>query len=209
MDNDAGNRDPAGGRPVPDVDGRGQRVLTDPGMIRALTHPARLEIVEHLGATGAAATATELAGIVGLSPSATSYHLRAMARWGLVEEAEGTGDGRERRWRVVKRGLHWEPSGGSAPDPDQFSAGRALVELILARADERVRQWFARATDEPDRWDEEVAITHAQLMVTDAEMARINAALEDLLRPYARRNRPDPPAGARAFWVAYRAVPTD
>lgn len=208
MDDD-GTRDPEDGRPVPDVDGRGQRVLSDPGMIRALTHPARLTIAQHLGATGAAATATELAGIVGLSPSATSYHLRAMARWGLVEEAEGTGDGRERRWRVVGRGLHWEMERGSPPDPDQFSAGRALVGLILARADERVRQWFARSTGDPDRWDEQVAIADAQLLVTDAEMAEISAAFEDLLRPYLRRSRQDPPAGARAFWVAYRAVPSD
>ncbi len=44
-------------------------------------NPARMTILEHLGANGPA-TATECAELVGLSPSATSYHLRALARAG-------------------------------------------------------------------------------------------------------------------------------
>src|SRR5512135_1184014 len=80
--------------------GDGQRTSTlDAAVMRAMAHPARLALLENLRNTGPA-TATECAGVVGLSPSATSYHLRALARAGLVEAAPGRGDGRERWWRV-------------------------------------------------------------------------------------------------------------
>src|SRR3954467_2895209 len=71
--------------------------LHNPRALRALAHPARLDILERLNSDGPA-TATECAEVVGLSPSACSYHLRALARWGLVEAADST-DRRERRRR--------------------------------------------------------------------------------------------------------------
>jgi DNA-binding transcriptional ArsR family regulator len=180
--------------------------LTDPAMIRALSHPARLAIVEHLGSTGVAATATELAEVVGLSPSATSYHLRAMAKLGLIEEAEGRGDGRERMWRVVGGG--WTLEGEQSAAPERRTAERALLAAILARSDERIKAWFARVEEEPGEWSDEVAIFDSQLLVTDAEMARINAAYQDLLQPYLRRTRTDAPPGARAYAAHYRVVPS-
>jgi len=73
---------------------RHRATIRDPQAMRAMAHPARLAIMEFLS-DGAGATATECAEVCGLSPSATSYHLRALARAGLVEEAPSRGDGRE------------------------------------------------------------------------------------------------------------------
>src|SRR5713226_3824820 len=53
-------------------------LITDPRAMRALAHPARIAILQHLVVDGPA-TATECAEIAGLSPSACSYHLRALA----------------------------------------------------------------------------------------------------------------------------------
>src|SRR3954469_5478808 len=89
--------------------------LRDPRALRALAHPARLAILERLSTEGPA-TATECAVTTGLSPSACSYHLRALARWGLVGETSVT-DRRERRWEVLGPfviGDHDEPR---AADP--------------------------------------------------------------------------------------------
>src|SRR5258707_15026402 len=66
--------------------------------MRALAHPTRLALLDHLH-TVDHATATECAAAVGDSPSSCSYHLRALAKWGFVEEAEG-GAGRERPRRA-------------------------------------------------------------------------------------------------------------
>jgi DNA-binding transcriptional ArsR family regulator len=49
--------------------------LTDPLAMRALAHPARIAIAQHLALEGPA-TATQCAEVTGMSPSACSYHLR-------------------------------------------------------------------------------------------------------------------------------------
>jgi DNA-binding transcriptional ArsR family regulator len=180
--------------------------LTDPGMIRALSHPARLSIVEHLGSTGVAATATELAEVVGLSPSATSYHLRAMAKHGLVEEAESRGDGRERMWQVVGGG--WQVEGDPRAGRERRAAEETLLAAVLARADERTSRWFARADEESPEWLDAVAIFDTTLLVTAAELAEITTTYREMLKPYLRRNRVDPPAGARLVTAHYRVVPS-
>ena len=53
--------------------------ISDPRALRALAHPARLAILQHLVLDGPA-TATECAEVAGLSPSACSYHLRQQSQ---------------------------------------------------------------------------------------------------------------------------------
>src|SRR5580700_2423696 len=108
-------------RPVP-----GEKQATpirDAAVLRALAHPARLALLEHLGHSGPA-TATECAGVVDLSPSAVSYHLRALAKVGLVEAAPGRGDGRERRWRRTAE--RYQVESVADLDPEVREATRAL-----------------------------------------------------------------------------------
>src|ERR1700747_817263 len=85
-------------------DDRGRVVLTDPRAIRALAHPPRLAIIEAL-TPGDELTATELAAVTGLSPSATSYHLKALAKWGIVEAGQARADGPDRPWRATARSV--------------------------------------------------------------------------------------------------------
>src|SRR5437764_1531324 len=77
--------------------------------MRALAHPTRLALLDHLHAVDHA-TATECAAVVGDSPSSCSYHLRALARWRFVEEAEG-GAGRERPWRATATRIEFGSDG--------------------------------------------------------------------------------------------------
>ena len=67
-------------------------VITDPRAIRALAHPARQRVIDELY-NGQVLTATECAEIAGLTPSAMSYHLRALEKWGIIERAEESADG--------------------------------------------------------------------------------------------------------------------
>ena len=68
---------PSGTDPSPDT-GASRMRISDPQIMRALAHPARLAVLDQL-ADGGTATATECARTAGLSPSAMSYHLRALA----------------------------------------------------------------------------------------------------------------------------------
>src|ERR1044072_8526956 len=65
--------------------------------LRALAHPLRLQLLHVLHAEGPA-TASQLGRRLGESSGATSYHLRALHRAGMVEEAEQR-NARERWWR--------------------------------------------------------------------------------------------------------------
>ena len=75
--------------------------ITDPQAIRALAHDARLIVLDELFASQTTRTATELAGLCDLTPSAMSYHLRALEKYGYVIRAASEGDARERRWRAA------------------------------------------------------------------------------------------------------------
>lgn len=71
--------------------------------MRAVSHPARWRVLQELW-NGSTLTSTEAAALVGLSPSAMSYHLRRLGALGLVEQASSA-DGRRRPWRASTDGL--------------------------------------------------------------------------------------------------------
>lgn len=175
--------------------------------MRALAHPARLAIMERL-MDGVDATATECAEVCGLSPSATSYHLRALARYELVEEAPSRGDARERRWRSRVRGFQLPPD--ASGDMETQAAEEDLVRVMLSRQDEQARRWLAGSRTESERWREVAAFAETRLLVTPAELEAINQALVDLIAPYRVRSRTtDVPAEARRVRVFYRAFPSE
>ena len=106
--------------------------------MRALAHPTRLALLDHLHAVDQA-TATECAAVVGDSPSSCSYHLRALAKWGFVEEAEG-GAGRERPWRATAARIEFASDGLEAA---------VLRDELVARQQQRLRDALRREHELP------------------------------------------------------------
>jgi DNA-binding IclR family transcriptional regulator len=70
---------------------------------------AALIFLQHLVLDGPA-TATECAEVAGLSPSPCSYHLRALARHGFVEETPSVRDD-----QIVYATEYWTTLGGDEP----------------------------------------------------------------------------------------------
>lgn len=99
----------------------GRRVLDpaqDGAALKALTHPLRLTLLGLLRQHGPA-TASELAVRTGESSASTSYHLRVLAKYAFVTEADHR-DGRERRWKSVhgitsvsNEAMHSSPGGST------------------------------------------------------------------------------------------------
>jgi DNA-binding transcriptional ArsR family regulator len=179
--------------------------INDPAVMRALAHPARLELLEHLSNNAEGATATECAAVVGLSPSATSYHLRALAKVGMIHEAPGRGDGRERVWKASYQS--YSIASERDAGPEEQAAGQALVELVLARQNDKVRRSMSRLRDDPSAWYDVATVTDQTLVATAAEIAALLAAVERLIEPLKRTNRSDPPDEARLVSFQMRAVP--
>jgi DNA-binding transcriptional ArsR family regulator len=174
--------------------------------MRALAHPARLALLEHLAESGPA-TATECAGVVGLSPSAVSYHLRALARAGLVEGAPGRGDGRERVWRRTDAPTTIDLS--LYPDPGLREVRQELMESLLSRDEARARRYLGHLDDEPEEWQAGAMFVSSTLVMTPAELKALGTAIEELLTPYRRGSRPEAPASARPVSAMIRMLPAE
>jgi DNA-binding transcriptional ArsR family regulator len=179
--------------------------IRDAATMRALAHPARIAILDRLFDGGEPATATELAEVCGLSPSATSYHLRELAKVNLIEQAPSRGDGRERVWRSHLQGLNIEagPDGGAA----EKAADRELSAMFLEIEDARARAWLARRDDEPYEWYTAATAADMQIQVTAEELRELNDQVFALFQRYTRSRRPDPPEGSRQVNVTYRTFP--
>lgn len=180
--------------------------LSDPVVMRALAHPARLAILEHLSLNEVGATATECAEVVGLSPSATSYHLRALARAGMIVEGPSRGDGRERVWQ--RKHTNYTVSGEFDANAEDIAAETAMAESVLAHQNDRVRRYLAVARDEGEyEWYQAVMITDQTLVMTAAELSDLIEKIDELTQPFERRLRKDPPKGSRNVALQLRAVP--
>lgn len=179
-------------------------VLTDPRAIKALAHPARLAVIDELFA-GRELTATECAEIAGLSPSAMSYHLRALAKWGIVERADGSGDARERPWRAAGEGLTIDSSEPRA----SAAAESAMVSRMLDRTRRELLEWTAREDRSRDRWHDITMVAGGARWMTDEEAEQFGAAFTEMLDKYPRASAGERPPGARRVRVTFVMVPTE
>src|SRR5687768_1635211 len=77
------------------------RLVHDPIVLRAIAHPVRNRILGELSAQGPL-RAADLSQELGIPANQASFHLRQLAKYGLVEEAVGEGrDRRDRVWQLV------------------------------------------------------------------------------------------------------------
>ena len=180
-------------------------LAADPLAMRALAHPTRIRLMEELTLRGQM-TATEAAEHVGESPSSCSFHLRMLAKYGFVEEAEG-GAGRRRPWRVVAVGGRWR----SGPDTEaaERAAGDLLRVQVRRRDDELLDEHLTRRDELPDEWT--AVVHHASFdgWLTPAELGEIGDRLLEMWRPFLPRLR-DPaerPPGSRLVHMSVHGFP--
>jgi DNA-binding transcriptional ArsR family regulator len=179
------------------------RVIRDPQAIRALAHPARLRVLERLR-EGSELTATECAAATGLSPSAMSYHLRALERWGFVERADSV-DGRERPWRAIAQSWRID----AVPDPAMAAAADTMLGAMLAGVREAFSEWFDHEAAQPTAWQDAASINSATVWLTADEAAAINARHGAALANYQGRTADVHPDGARRVRIAQLVVPLE
>jgi DNA-binding transcriptional ArsR family regulator len=181
----------------------GEVRLTDPGALRALAHPARLTVVDELY-QGGERTASKLAALTGLTPSAMSYHLRALERWGVVERAEARGDKRERPWRAPARSL--------VLDADASDSTTAATDVILGgylqQLRDEFRRWSLVEAAEDEVWRELAGGRRAFLWLDEDEAAAFSEELSAVLDTYtADRDAVNHPAGTRRVLCLVAVVP--
>lgn len=183
-------------------------------------HPVRIALLDLLAEVGTV-TSTEAAARLGHSSGLCSFHLRQLARHGLIEEAPHSG-GRARPWQLC-----WAPAdqpvapvapaapvASTAPTAltSSVGSGQETPEefAVLARdlEDQSYHHWLAHREQAPVEWRQDESFS-VVLHLTPAETADLAASIRRLLADYREREqRPGArPAGAVAVAAVARLFP--
>src|SRR3954453_22862691 len=143
--------------------------LTDPDPISVLAHPVRRAQLEASADTDRL-TATEAGERVGESPANASFHLRQLAKYGFVEEAEG-GTGRKRPWKLRHLGMSFTDV---HEDSETATAARTLDRVLRDRYFARARQAFEDRQSLPEEWRAVTGMNQMGLYLTPDELKAID-----------------------------------
>ena len=179
--------------------------ITDARTLRALAHPLRLDLLEAVTVHGPL-TATQAAEIVGESPANCSWHLRQLAKHGLIESAPGA-DGRERPYQRT-RPVTWSNTDPSS-DPAFIAAADAAQSALLAREFEHL----ARAQSAPPwpGWETAGTVSTMITWLTADELAEVSRHIFETIAVHMDRLE-DPtlrPPGSRPVRLMGIAFPDD
>ncbi|MCZ2401791.1 helix-turn-helix domain-containing protein [Paenarthrobacter sp. Z7-10] len=177
--------------------------ITDPQAIRALAHKVRLDVIDELFGSDETYTATELARSFGLTPSAMSYHLRALEKWGYVLRAASAGDGRERRWKAA---------GETLTVGDRTSAsdlvGSTLIDVTLNATRDRINRALAQAEASGGPAPTSLMLASSKLKVTEAEAKEFTAEYHQLVERYRKlTHSPDAAEKPKPMYLTTIFVP--
>lgn len=178
-----------------------RRTVDQPDELAALAHPLRLDLLTFLMSAGPA-TASACARAVGDSPSNCSYHLRFLARHGLVEPIDNE-DGRERPWRATITGLDVDPGSAGAEQEAAFAA------VALQRDQRLAREFLTRRAGLDAAWRTVSGLSTYTLKLTPDEAAELLGRLDALIRPYIAAVRDDDPAGAALVHLGLQSFPLE
>jgi DNA-binding transcriptional ArsR family regulator len=186
---------------------RSVKRLTDPRALRALAHPTRLSLVGLLRREGPL-TATKASEALGESSASCSFHLRQLAKYGLVEEAGG-GTGRERPWQATTMFTAWPDV---AEGTDQAAATDLLASVIADRYFNDLFRWLEARSSDPEDWQRAAQFGDTMLWLTVDELADLGVRTQEMVDIYLdRQDHPElRPPGARMvtyLHIAHPAVP--
>lgn len=147
-------------------------------------------------------TASELAELTGLSPSAMSYHLRALERWGVVVRGEPREDARERPWRAAARSLSMSSD----------AVSRRVADVLTAEYLEQLRSafdsWTMAEGRETEGWRSVGRFRRSFLWLTEAEALALSAELDATVEKHVGdRDAAHHPEGTRRVLLVLATVP--
>ena len=152
-------------------------------------HEVRRALLDLLAEVGTV-TSTEAAGRLGYSSGLCSFHLRQLARYGLIEAAPQP-DGRARPWRLRREAPPSAPgsAAGSAADAraDGATTGAAgFGDLARGLEDESYQRWLAQRDQAPREWRQDEAFS-AVVYLTPEEMSEVGAQVRQTLARFRHR----------------------
>ncbi len=157
----------------------------DPRVLRAIAHPVRNRILTELSA-GGPMRAADIAQELGIPANQASFHLRQLAKYGLIEEApEAARDQRDRVWKAAGEG-------GLSIDVGQLEkqpGGKAAATVFLRNAAGYAHQLVEAAYGQDRRPESHRSTMDAAVRLTKDEAAQLAAEVSELVQSWTERNR--------------------
>ena len=175
------------------------RRVQDPKILRAIAHPVRNRILTELNASGPM-RAADLARELGLPANQMSFHLRQLAKYGLVVEApEAARDRRDRAWRSASDdGVHVELS-----EIEKAPGGRAASKVFRRYRADWGHVVVEAAYDDAHRDPGTLrTVTETALRLTKDEAAELAAELDAVVAGWADRTRGREPDRRTYHWFS-------
>jgi predicted ArsR family transcriptional regulator len=173
------------------------RPMSDPRVLRAIAHPMRARILDEFDVEGTL-RAADVAELLGVPANQASFHLRQLAKYGLIEAAPEAA--RDRRDRVYRR----RQERGFRIDVDDIEAepgGKAALSVFRANK----AAWAHRLVDEvfafKKKKDSFSAIVDQNIRLSKEEATEFMGEIDAVLARWAKVKR-DRTSG-RSTYVFY------
>jgi len=161
------------------------RPIRDPRELRAIAHPVRNRILTELEAHGSL-RAADIARELDIPANQASFHLRQLAKYGLVaEDPEAARDRRDRVWKLAsEQGLTL-----NLRELEQAPGGKAAVSVFRRSAagwaHAAVEQAFLGDRDEGTH----VSTADHAVRLTAEEARELSEELDEVVRRWSGRTR--------------------
>lgn len=189
-----------------DLEPQQERRVLDAGALRALGHPLRVKIYEAVSQRGPQ-TASTLAALLDESSGATSYHLRALARHGLIIEDTEQPSGRERWWTRTPGGVIVSDQAVKGSPAGEAAMQLAVAELLRHRHDEAMQFFTTRIDREPSEWRDASIATTSGVAMTAAQTKDLTDKIQAVIDQAADAYRGQTGDGVRHVSVRADVFP--
>src|SRR3954452_3103303 len=177
--------------------------LHDPRVLRAIAHPVRSRILTELDAHGSL-RAADVAQVLGIPANQASFHLRQLARVGLVEEDPAAArDKRDRVWRAAEAAGYDVSIGEVERAPGGKAASAVFRRTKAAWAHQLVEIVYGEdRTPGIHR-----AVTEQAVRLTKEEARQLTEALVDVVDEWRQLNQGSDDDGRRTYHVLQMVQP--
>jgi DNA-binding transcriptional ArsR family regulator len=159
--------------------------LSDPRVLRALAHPVRGRILDEIEATGPV-RAADVARELGIPANQASFHLRQLAKYGLVEEDPAAArDRRDRVWKVVGDDRLVISMG----ELEEAPGGKAAARVFRAQKSAWAHEVVEAAYSEERPEGAYKTITEQSVRLSKDEAQELAAELDAVLARWEQRTR--------------------
>ena len=171
--------------------------IHDPRVLRAIAHPVRNRILGEIEA-GGPVRAADVARELEIPANQASFHLRQLAKYGLVEEAPGEArDRRDRVWKLTREAELAVRLNELEKEP----GGKAAVAVFRRSAADWSHHLVDQAINGPSDEGAIRTVIHQNAKLTRDEALELQDDLQEVVQRWIERTRGRDDAERRTYVV--------